>query len=59
MFEITRDDLREMLEAEKIEMDKHKWIESQKAHCDLGIYAILDWINKYAASWPHSSPIPP
>lgn len=29
-------------------MEIHKWIESEKAHCDLGDPVIIDWINKYA-----------
>ena len=30
-------------------MEKHKWIESEKAGKDLGEPAFLDWILKYAA----------
>ncbi len=33
------------------EIEKHKWIESEKAGCDLGSIAMMDWINKYAESW--------
>ena len=29
----------------------HKWIESEKAMCDLGDKAVFDWIEKYAAKW--------
>ena len=33
------------------EMEKHKYIESEKAGKDLGDSALLDWIIKYAASF--------
>jgi hypothetical protein len=29
-------------------MEIHKWIESEKACCDLGDEALQDWICKYA-----------
>lgn len=32
-------------------MEKHKYIESEKAGKDLGDSAFLDWIIKYAASF--------
>jgi hypothetical protein len=32
-------------------MDRHKWIESEKAHHDVGKEAILDWIATHAANW--------
>lgn len=33
------------------EMEKHKYIESEKAGKDLGDSALLDWIVKYAAKF--------
>ena len=42
---------RRVMERQKKEMDKHRWIESEKAHCDLGSKAYLDWIRNYAAQW--------
>ena len=37
------------------EMEKHKWIESEKACCDLGCKSLSDWVNrhskKFAAYW--------
>lgn len=30
------------------EMEVHKWIESEKAHRDLGEEALRDWITKHA-----------
>lgn len=41
------EDIREQL----IEMDIHKWIESEKACRDLGKMAYLDWIERYAEKW--------
>ena len=32
-------------------MERYKWIESEKAGCDLGNKAVMDWIKKYAASY--------
>ena len=29
------------------EMDRHKWIESEKAGCDLGQQAMLDWAENF------------
>jgi len=42
---------REFL-AERDEILKHKWIESEKAGFDIGFErALLDWIVKYRANW--------
>lgn len=30
-------------------IEKHKWIESEKAGYDLGVFAELDWVNRFAA----------
>ena len=38
--------------AERGEILRHKWIESEKAGYDIGFErALLDWIVKYRASW--------
>jgi hypothetical protein len=38
--------------AEREEILKHKWIESEKAGADIGFEkALLDWIVKYRSSW--------
>lgn len=42
---------REMLNRQREEILRHKWIESEKAHRDLGAEAALDWIKRYAADW--------
>ena len=44
--------IREDNEAQKKEIERHKWIESQKAGRDIGEKeAIQDWVNKYAPVW--------
>ncbi len=43
--------LRKDIEDQWKEIEKHKWIESQKAGTDLGSTAAMDWIQKYAAEW--------
>ena len=38
--------------AEREEILKHKWIESEKAGNDIGFEkALLDWIMKYRSQW--------
>ncbi len=38
--------------AEREEILKHKWIESEKAGTDIGFEkALLDWIVKHRSSW--------
>lgn len=38
--------------AERDEILKHKWIESEKAGMDIGFErALLDWIRKYRTKW--------
>ena len=44
----SKPQLREFLEDERNEIERHKWIESEKAGRDLGYDAIMDWIRKYA-----------
>jgi hypothetical protein len=44
-------DLEESLFLQKIEMEKHRWIESEKRNCDLGSSAYLDWIMRYGKIW--------
>lgn len=41
-------DLKEYLEIQRQEIDRHKWIESEKAGKDLGMDAAIDWILRYA-----------
>lgn len=38
--------------AEREEILRHKWIESEKAGCDVGFEkALLDWIVKHRSHW--------
>jgi hypothetical protein len=38
--------------AEREEILRHKWIESEKAGCDIGFdRALIDWCFKYRLSW--------
>ena len=42
---------REFL-AEREEILRHKWLESEKAGCDIGFeQALTDWIVKHRAHW--------
>jgi hypothetical protein len=41
-------DLKSYLEIQSREIERHKWIESEKAGRDLGMDAAIDWILKYA-----------
>ncbi|HTJ01105.1 MAG TPA: hypothetical protein VL527_19635 [Dongiaceae bacterium] len=39
-------------QAEREEILRHKWIESEKAGCDIGFErALTDWIIKHRAKW--------
>jgi hypothetical protein len=44
-------DIKEYLEIQSREIERHKWIESEKAGKDLGMDAAIDWILKYAAAF--------
>lgn len=48
MLNIYPMDLRGYAEAQCNEMQKHRWLESEKAGRDLGESAYLDWVRKYA-----------
>jgi hypothetical protein len=41
-------DVKEYLKLQTLEIERHKWIESEKAGKDLGVDAVIDWILKYA-----------
>jgi hypothetical protein len=41
-------DLKEYLDFQTREIERHKWIESEKAGRDLGLDAVIDWIQRYA-----------
>lgn len=41
-------DINEYLRLQEKEINRHKWIESEKAGKDLGHEAAIDWILRYA-----------
>ena len=44
--------LYQNFQAERAEILRHKWIESQKAGHDIGFEkALLDWVVNYRAGW--------
>jgi hypothetical protein len=44
--------LKRQIQAEREEILKHKWIESEKAGHDIGFErALTDWIIKHRANW--------
>ncbi len=45
---MDRKRMKEFLDAQRVEIERHKWIESEKAGHDLGEAAVQDWINRYA-----------
>lgn len=41
-----------MFERQILEINKHRWIESEKAGYDVGEeWAAMDWVSKYAAKF--------
>lgn len=44
-------DFKEYLRLQIIEIEKHKWIESEKCRRDLTGIAEFDWISKYAQAF--------
>ena len=42
---------QQILAAQRAEIERHKWIESEKAGHDLGRDAVMDWIKNNAAAW--------
>jgi hypothetical protein len=48
---MDRKRMKEFLDAQRVEIERHKWIESEKAGHDLGEAAVQDWINRYAKTF--------
>ncbi len=49
---VTQSDLYQEFLAERDEILKHKWLESEKAGRDIGFErALLDWIRKHRNNW--------
>ena len=44
-------DLRSFNELQLREIERHKWIESEKAGRDLGQEAVFDWIRRHAVAF--------
>lgn len=42
------DNFKNFMKAQILEIEKYKWIESEKAGHDLGQIACIEWIKKYA-----------
>lgn len=47
----TAPNFEEFISAEIAEIKRHRWIESEKAGCDLGECAAIDWVQKYSAAF--------
>ncbi len=46
-------------QAEREEILRHKWLESEKAGYDIGFeWALTDWIMKHRAKWRKSRQVP-
>jgi hypothetical protein len=57
---VRKSSLYREFEAEKEEIMKHKWIESQKAGHDIGFErALTDWIIKHRSKWRRGRQSPP
>ena len=49
---VKKSSLYREFQAEREEILKHKWIESEKAGADIGFEkALLDWIVKHRSNW--------
>jgi len=42
---------RKMLAMQRDEINRYKWIQSERARRDLGGTAVMEWIQRYAAHW--------
>lgn len=43
--------LEAYLTIQREEMERHRWLESEKARCDLGENLMADWIRKYSSDF--------
>jgi hypothetical protein len=51
---MTRDELKAYLDAQILEIQKYKWIESERQRHDIGFErAALEWISLYSDSFRH------
>lgn len=47
----NKDEMKSYMDSQIDEINKHKWIESEKACHDLGESAVIDWIVHHAADF--------
>jgi hypothetical protein len=54
---IVYHDVQHAMEAylaiQRTEIERHKWIESEKRHCDMGREALPDWICRFSQKFAH------
>lgn len=43
--------LEAYLTIQREEMERHKWLESEKSKNDLGCHALNDWVSKYSSDF--------
>ena len=43
--------MQKMLQMQREEISRYKWIESERARQDLGRSAVEEWVHKHAADW--------
>ena len=48
---MTKQQLTKYNHTQMYEMDRHKWLESEKVGYDLGVVAHLDWITKHSLAF--------
>ena len=49
---VKKSSLYREFQAEREEILRHKWLESEKAGCDIGFeLALTDWIVKHRSQW--------
>ncbi len=54
-YPLVHSTLYREFQAEKEEILRHKWIESEKAGYDIGFErALVDWITRYRSAWRRS-----
>jgi hypothetical protein len=58
IYHQSHEAMQAYLRIQQDEMERHKWIESEKAQCDLGQQALSDWIRHhskaFARYWRHT-----
>lgn len=58
LYPLVTSTLYREFQAEKAEILKHKWLESEKAGHDIGFErALVDWVTRHRAEWRRSRQI--